>query len=147
MEIWKKNDDEEVENKLNDISYKRTVKEAKATKFKNPNRDDDSVSTLGGTVKTKASSRFVPRYSNPNRDDKSVETISTVTMETVTSLETKFSKLVEESNKMFDAKFDYITRLLEKSNTSTNSSKADQPRGDIIAPGASADDNISGDRS
>ena len=76
-----------------------------------------------------------------------METVSTVTMGTVISLETEYSKLFEESNKMFDAKFDYFARLLEKSNTSTNSSKTDQPRGDTIAPGASADDNISGDRS
>ena len=48
---------------------------------------------------------------------------------------------------MFDAKFDYLTRLLEKSNTLTNSSNADQPRGATITPGASADENISGDRS
>ena len=141
------NKNKDAENEINNISCERTDNEAKASRFKNPNRDDDSVSTLGGTMKTKVSSRFAPRYSNPTPDDRSAETISTVTMETVVSLESKFSKLVEESNKMFDAKFDYLARLLEKSNTSTNSSKDDLSGRDTTAPGASADNNISGNRS
>ena len=79
----------------------------------------------------------------PTRSDVSVA--STVTMETVLSLESKFNKMIAISNATFNSKFDNLFELI--SNLKTGPLKDDQPKEATIEPGASEDNFNSGNRS
>ena len=66
-------------------------------------------------------------------------------METVLSLESKFNKMIANSNAMVNSKFDNLFELI--STLKTSPPKDDQPKEVTIEPGASADELNSGNRS
>ena len=101
--------------------YREIPKEAKETgiqDFRNPHHDNDSVSTFGGTLTTKTlkKSRL---YNNRGGEDASSVTPSTVTMDTLQSLETRLSKMIGRNNQDMSTKFDQLVSML-KGQTSPN---------------------------
>ena len=136
--------DPEISKEIDNISHHRTENEAKPTRFKHPFKDDDSISTLGGNYRARNPKHTSnEKLQTPTRSDQSVT--STVTMETVLSLESKFNKMIANSNAMVNSKFDNLFELI--STLKTSPPKDDQPKEVTIESGASADELNSGNRS